>query len=93
MKALLAAHGLDLATFVLAVGVVGVPIAAESNPTMTAAYLAAGFVGVGLWKAFLASVLVLLVRRLRDRSPRPGILVAYALGLVGAASNVVAVLR
>lgn len=93
MKAILAANGADLATFALAVGVVGIPISAESNPTMTAAYLAAGLLGVAVWKASLTATLVLLVGRVRSRSRRVPILVAYAIGLVGAASNVVAILR
>lgn len=93
MKAILVAHGADLATFALAVGVIGIPIAAESNPTMTAAYLAAGLVGVALWKTVLVGALVVLVRRVETRPRRPAILLAYAIGLVGAASNVVAVFR
>ncbi len=89
MRAIAAAHAADLLTFLLAVAV-GVPIQQELNPTMLAAYAAAGFLGVIGWKLLLAGTVLLLVRRIRTRRRSPGVLVGYALGLVGAASNVVA---
>lgn len=92
MRAILAAHAADLLTFVLAVGLLGVPVQRELNPTMTAAYAVAGLVGVGIWKAALAGALLLLIRRITTKPRRPGVLFSYALGLVGAASNVVAAL-
>lgn len=91
MKAILAAHGADLVTFSIAVGLLGVPVARELNPTMVAAYAAGGLLAVAGWKTLLASTLVLLVRRIRTRPRRRAVLLGYALGLVGAASNVVAI--
>lgn len=93
MKAILAAHGLDLVTFSIAVGLAGVPVAREANPTMVAAYLVAGLAGVAVWKALLAGTLVLLVHRVRTRPRRIAVLLGYAIGLVGTASNVVAIVR
>jgi hypothetical protein len=92
VKALLAAHAADLLTFSFAIAVVGIPISAELNPTMVAAYTAAGLAGVALWKGGLVALIALLVGRIRTRSRRPAVLVAYALGLVGTASNVVTVM-
>lgn len=92
MKAILAAHGADLVTFSIAVGLVGIPVSREANPTMVAAYLAAGLAGVAAWKTLLAATLLLLVRRVRTRPRRIAVLLGYSLGLVGAASNVVALL-
>lgn len=91
MKAILAAHGADLVTFSVAVGLLGVPIAREANPTMVVAYAAGGLLAVAGWKALLAGTIVLLVRRVRTRPRRLPVLLGYAFGLVGAASNVVAI--
>lgn len=93
MRAILAANGADLATFALAIGLVGLPIELESNPAMVAAYAGAGLAGVALLKLGLVAIELGLVRRIRTRSRRPARLLAYALGLAGAASNVVAIVR
>lgn len=93
MKAILAAHSADLVTFSLAVGLLGIPIGQEENPTMVAAYLFAGLVGVAAWKLLLAATLVLLVRRVDTRPRRIAVLLGYAGGLVGTAANVVAMIR
>lgn len=93
MRAVVLVFLADAVTFALAVAVFGVPIEAESNPTMVAAYLAAGLAGVVVWKAFLLGLVLAALSRIRTRSRRPGILVAYAITLAGAASNIVAILR
>ena len=93
MRAVVAAHLADLATFIVAVGIAGVPIGAESNPTMVAAYRIAGLIGVAAWKLLLLSGLVLLIRRVTTRSRRPVILIPYALGLAAVASNLTAIVR
>lgn len=93
MRALVAAHAADLLTFTLAIALFRIPIGAELNPTMVSAYLAGGLLGVTLWKGALAAGLVFLVRRIRTRSRRPGVLLGYTFGLVGAASNVVTILH
>ena len=92
MRAIAAAHAADLLTFSLAVAILGVPVQQELNPTMVAAYAAAGLAGVMAWKVLLAGTILLLVGRIRTRRRAPGVLLGYALGLVGAASNVVAAL-
>lgn len=91
MKAIVAAHSADLVSFSIAVGLLGIPIGRELNPTMVAAYLAGGLLAVAAWKALLASTILLLVARIRTRPRRAPILLGYALGLVGAASNLVAI--
>lgn len=92
MTAILAAHLWDLATFMLAIGLVGVPIEQERNPTMVAAFMAAGLVGVAAWKLALVGAIAGLIRLIKTRPRRPGIIIGVALGLVGASSNVAAIL-
>lgn len=93
MTAVLAAQAADFVTFAIAVGIAGVAITAESNPSMTLAYTTAGLIGVAVLKTTLAATMVGLIHRITTRPRRPARLVAYALGLAGAASNLVALAR
>lgn len=93
MRAVVAAFLADAITFAVAIVVFRIPIGAELNPTMVAAYLAAGLAGVVVWKAVLLVALVGAILRVRTRPRRIAILLAWSISLFGAASNVVAILR
>jgi len=86
--AVIAAQLLDLATFVPAVARVG--IGAESNPLARSLYMLQGPFGPALLKAAAISVMLLAMLRVERRFPNlvlPSAVVLVAIGLVGAASN------
>ena len=79
---------LDLATFVPSVARVG--IAAESNPLARTLYLSAGPLGPAALKAAAIAILLLALVRLVRRFPAyavPSAALVMAIGLLGAASN------
>jgi len=85
---------LDLLTFVPAVARVG--IGAESNPLAQVLYLAAGPLGPALLKAGAIVVMLLALHRVLRRFPRYALgsaALLVAIGLAGAASNVVGLIR
>jgi len=87
--AVAAAQLLDLATFVPAVGRVG--IGAESNPLARSLYLLDGPLGPALLKAAAVSIMLLALLRVERRFPTlaiPSAGLLIGIGLVGAASNV-----
>jgi hypothetical protein len=93
VRAIAAAHASDFATFALAISVAGVPIAAESNPLMSGAYLVGGLAMVALLKTSLTTIILYAVQRIRTKPRKGPVLWGYTLGLVGMASNVVAIVR
>ena len=86
----LAAMIADLATFAVAVPVVG--IGAEMNPVMAKAYADFGLVMVVLLKTACAIALVLLVLRTRGRMRIPTALFAASIAILGVAGNVTSLL-
>jgi uncharacterized membrane-anchored protein len=91
VKAILVAHGADLATFLVAVGLVRVPIELEVNPAAVLAYSIAGLAGVAAYKVGLVAVLAVAFRRIRTKPKAPAIVVGAAVGAVGAAANILAI--
>ncbi|MGH2465754.1 MAG: hypothetical protein ACRDGI_09870 [Candidatus Limnocylindrales bacterium] len=88
IAAVVAAQLSDLATFVPAVARVG--IGAESNPLARSLYLLQGPAGPALLKAAAIAVMLLALLRVERRFPTlvlPSAVVLVAIGLVGAASN------
>jgi hypothetical protein len=88
------AQFLDLATFVPAVGRVG--IGAESNPFARTLYLSAGPLGPAALKtAAIAIMLLVLVRVVRGFPAYtvPSAALMIGIGLFGAASNLLGLLR
>ncbi|HEY7935878.1 MAG TPA: hypothetical protein VID26_01990 [Candidatus Limnocylindrales bacterium] len=88
IAAVIAAQLLDLATFVPAVARVG--IGAESNPLARSLYLLQGPFGPALLKGAAISVMLLALLRVQRRFPNlvlPSAVILVAIGLVGAASN------
>jgi hypothetical protein len=86
--AVIAAQLFDLATFIPAVARVG--IGAESNPLARSLYMLQGPFGPALLKAAAISVMLLALLRVERRFPNlvlPSAVVLVAIGLVGAASN------
>ena len=85
---------LDLLTFVPAVARVG--IGAESNPLAQVLYLSAGPLGPALLKAGAIVVMLLALHRVVRRFPRYALgsaALLVAVGLAGAASNLVGLIR
>jgi hypothetical protein len=79
---------LDLTTFVPAVARVG--IGAESNPLARSLYLGDGPLGPALLKAAAVTVMLLALLRVERRFPAlalPSAVLLIAIGLIGAASN------
>ena len=86
--AVIVAQLLDLATFVPAVARMG--IGAESNPFARTLYQAAGPVGPAALKAAAITIMLLALVRVGRRFPTrvvPSAAVVAAIGLLGAASN------
>jgi hypothetical protein len=80
---------LDLATFIPAVGRMGV--GAEDNPLARALYLLAGPLGPAALKVAAIAIILLALARLVRRFPKmvlPSAALASAIGLFGVASNV-----
>ena len=79
----------DLFTFALAAGIL--PVASlEQNPIMLVAFLAFGLIGVGIIKITLLGAMLGLVRRLSMSRRRDGLLFVAAGGVIGTASNLLA---
>jgi hypothetical protein len=79
----------DLLTFICVASVL--PIALEVNPLARAAYVTAGVAGVVALKGIGTAVLLVLVPR--SRWPRPMFGITVTVGLVGALSNTIAMIR
>lgn len=93
MRAVALAWSADVATFAFAMLVIGIPVGQEVNPLMRTAYGLAGVAGVAGVKFAMFAVIVYVVSRASAGAARAGILAAYAIGLVGAAANIVAIAR
>lgn len=92
-QVLIAVCVLDIVTFALAVGLCGVPIEAESNPLMAAAFAWGGFAGVAALKLAFTALLIALMARVTSRSIWPPFLLGYGISILGAASNLAAIHR
>lgn len=80
---------LDLATFLPAVGRMG--IGAESNPLARALYLSIGPLGPAALKAGAIAIILLAMLRVARRFPAyavPSAALAMGIGVVGASSNI-----
>lgn len=84
----IAAHLLDLVTFWLALTHFGVSISAEQNPWMVAAYTNGGYLLILASKLAFVSVMLAMMARITTKPLLPAFLVAYSVGLLGAAANV-----
>lgn len=92
-RALVLAQGADLVTFVVAVGVFGVGIHNEVNPVMRALFGFAGLAGPLALKVAGIALLAWQADRIRPVPlGRIGYLIAIGFGVIGAVSNVRAVL-
>lgn len=89
MKALVLAHGLDLVTVLGVFALYGVT--GEANPIVRAVYLSAGVLGLLAVKVVLVGGLGLVRERLAGRWAFVRF-VGVAAGLLGAGTNVLAVL-
>ena len=91
VAALIVAHGLDLATFWMALALYGVPLEAERNILMVGAYGIGGFGMVAATEVALVAVAVSLLARITTRPVWPIFLLFYAFGLLGMAENLLAI--
>ena len=89
MRAVVAAQAADLATIIVTIALYGAATV-EANPIMRGAYLAAGVAGLFALKGVLIGALALLRPLAGVRWPLlRGVGIAF--GLIGATSNVVAI--
>lgn len=88
--ALVAAHLLDFCTFVMALVLFQVPIAAEQNVVMARAYSVGGFGLVSATEFALVAFVVALLARVKNKPIWPLFLLFYAFGLLGTAANLAA---
>jgi uncharacterized membrane protein len=89
--AIVAAHLLDFGTFMLAIEFYGIPISAERNAPMAAAYNFGGMLLVLAQKAALISIALYLLNRVREKPLWPPFLLIYGLGLLGTTANMLVI--